>query len=143
MSTTNREVSSDGDSGSRTRIGIAVVEVAGRFLVGTRGSEGPLAGYAEFPGGKCFPGETAEACAIRECEEETSLKVSATELLLHRQYEYAHGAVDLHFFLCHPVASDCILEEYRGFRWVPREELSALKFPQANAPLIRMLAMRA
>ena len=53
---------------SPKRIGIAVVEHEGRYLVGTRGPDGPLAGYAEFPGGKCLPDELPEMCAIRECQ---------------------------------------------------------------------------
>ena len=36
-----------------TRIGIAVVESAGRILVGQRAADVPLPGLAEFPGGKC------------------------------------------------------------------------------------------
>ena len=58
------------------RIGIAVVEHAGRYLVGIRGPDVPLAGYAEFPGGKCLPNESPEDCAVRECR----------DCLLHSQY---------------------------------------------------------
>ena len=36
------------------RVGIAVVEHANQYLVGVRGPIGPLAGYDEFPGGKCI-----------------------------------------------------------------------------------------
>ena len=43
------------------RVGIAVVEHNKRYLVGVRGPTGPLAGYDEFPGGKCIANETAAA----------------------------------------------------------------------------------
>ena len=46
------------------RVGIAVVEHANQYLVGVRGPIGPLAGYDEFPGGKCIANETAAACAV-------------------------------------------------------------------------------
>ena len=52
---------------SATRIGIAVVESAGQVLVGLRPEGVPLAGMAEFPGGKCEQDETPRSCAVREC----------------------------------------------------------------------------
>ena len=56
------------------RVGIAVVEHDRKYLVGVRGPTGPLAGYDEFPGGKCIGYETAAACAVRECMEEKLLQ---------------------------------------------------------------------
>ena len=64
------------------RIGIAVVEQAGHYLVGLRGPDVPLAGYAEFPGGKCLPNESPEDGAVRECREESGLLVTVDRLLL-------------------------------------------------------------
>ena len=60
-------------------IGIAVVEQAGHFLIGTRGPDVPLAGFAEFPGGKCYEEEAAEDCAVRECLEETGLTFASSD----------------------------------------------------------------
>ncbi len=45
------------------RVAIAVVEHSGYYLVGTRKPGEVLAGHAEFPGGKCLPGE--EAATLR------------------------------------------------------------------------------
>lgn len=124
-----------------TRIGIAIVQHAQRVLVGVRTSDQVLAGKAEFPGGKCEPGEAAQACAIRECFEETALTVQATRLLHRVEHRYEHGCVDLHFFLCQlvdldtdepPVAAD-------GFRWIPKSELTELEFPEANRSAIQLL----
>ena len=44
-------------------IGIAVVEYQGRFLVGIRPPGASLAGFAEFPGGKCEEAEAPAAAA--------------------------------------------------------------------------------
>ncbi len=123
------------------RIGIAIVEHDGCYLVGTRGPDSPLPGYAEFPGGKCELGETAEACAIRETQEETGLPVEVGRLMLRREYTYPHATVDLHFFLCHPLDVAAIRESHQGFRWVPAGELSSLKFPEANEPVIQLLCL--
>jgi len=123
-------------------IGVAVVEHRGRFLVGVRGEGSPLAGCDEFPGGKCCEGESAAECAVRECAEETGLKVEAVELLLQRQFTYEHGTVDLHFWHCRPVESEPVCDEHRGYQWVEPHELGTLHFPAANEPLIELLVSR-
>lgn len=122
-----------------TPIGIAVVENRGRYLVGFRGEDGPLAGFAEFPGGKCLPGETPRDCALRECREETGLDVAPVRLLLATTFAYPHGTVELHFWLCRPVDVAAVRSEQRGFGWLPTAELAALPFPEANAPVVSML----
>jgi mutator protein MutT len=122
------------------RIGVAVVEHRGRYLVGFRPDDRPLAGLAEFPGGKCHPGETPGLCACRECFEETGLEVQAVDLLMHRVFTYPHGTFDLDFWLCRPTQRAIIADEHRGYRWVPARELASLNFPEANLPLIEELA---
>jgi 8-oxo-dGTP diphosphatase len=124
-------------SGAPVPIGLAVVEHDGRFLVGTRPAGVPLAGCAEFPGGKCLSGETPEDCAIRECEEETGLAVEVRRMLERVNFSYPHGDVELSFYLCR-----CIGETTPRppFRWVERAELSALRFPEANRSLIHILS---
>jgi 8-oxo-dGTP diphosphatase len=126
-----------------TRIGIAVVEHEGRYLVGTRGPDGPLAGYSEFPGGKCQADETPAATAIRECFEETGLRVEIVELLLELEFDYSHGRVDLRFFLCRPVADSDVTALGASFTWIPAQWLSERRFPDANAPVIAKLIERA
>ena len=129
-------------SSAPTRIGIAVVEHDGRFLVGIRSEDGPLAGYAEFPGGKCHADESAAECAIRECCEETGLRVDVTGPLLSREYEYPHGKVELHFFLCTPAAGSAHVPSHAGFRWVLAPDLPTLRFPPANDVVIDRLVDR-
>ncbi len=123
-------------------IGIAVVEHNGCYLVGIRGSDGPLAGFAEFPGGKCEADETPQECALRECREETGLRVAAVEPLLQRTFAYEHDTVDLHFWLCRPVEASDVTHDHLGFRWVTAARLPSLKFPEANQPLLALLAGR-
>jgi mutator protein MutT len=125
---------------ARKRIGIAVVEHDGCFLVGIRGDDGPLPGYAEFPGGKCQDGESPEDCAVRECEEETGLSVEIVECLYGCDHDYPHGAVALSFYLCRPCGS--VAERHRQFEWIPAARLHDLKFPPANQPVVELLANR-
>ena len=117
-------------------IGIAVVERDGRYLVGIRPEGVPLAGYAEFPGGKCESGETSEACAVRECLEETGLAVDAVRMLDRTIWDYSHGRVELSFVLCRPAGDD---EPRPPFRWLRGEELASLRFPEANAAVVAKL----
>lgn len=50
-----------------THMGVAIVIEGDRVLIGIRPPGVPLAGLAEFPGGKCELEETAVDCAVREC----------------------------------------------------------------------------
>lgn len=123
------------------RIGIAVVEFQRQFLIGIRAPDSPLAGYHEFPGGKCTTNETADACAVRECLEETGLQVVALKELLYREHSYAHADVKLHFWLCQPAhpRDDLINQNLEGFHWTPIDVLPELQFPEANRDLIDLL----
>ena len=128
-----------------TRVGIAIVEHEGRFLVGVRQADQVLAGKAEFPGGKCEAGETARDCAVRECLEETGVPVVAERLLEHTDHEYQHGRVDLEFWLCSVVANEASetgnsVWPSGSFRWCAWSELATFDFPEANRRVIERLA---
>lgn len=125
----------------RTTIGVAVVEHAGRYLIGVRGAGAVLAGKAEFPGGKCEPGETPRDAAVRECLEETGLAVVPIELLLEKSHDYPHGAVHLAFWRCRPANPSDVRQDHHGFQWVAAATLRSLDFPEANAEVVRMLPL--
>ena len=122
-----------------TRIGIAIVEYADQFLVGVRNEDIVLAGYDEFPGGKCNVDELPQNCAVRECQEETGIDVVPVRELLNVQHTYDHGDVDLHFWLCRPGNPGACSQPLNGFMWVAREALADCRFPEANRPLIEEL----
>jgi mutator protein MutT len=121
------------------RIGIAVVECDGKYLVGIRGPDIPLAGFAEFPGGKSQIDETIFECVIRECLEETKLLVLPIRLLRRVEFEYPHGQVDLHFVICHPANKTDVRDDHEGFRWISVDELRTMKFPDANKDVVNLL----
>ncbi|MFV0445453.1 MAG: (deoxy)nucleoside triphosphate pyrophosphohydrolase [Planctomycetaceae bacterium] len=117
-------------------IGIAVVIYDRRVLVGVRGPDGPLPGLAEFPGGKCDPGESPIECAVRECREETGLDVLVETELADLVWQYSHRRVHLYFVHCRPKQDEDVQPFQQGFRWVAAEELSLLDFPEANQQLV-------
>ncbi len=125
---------------SARRIGIAVVEFAGRYLVGERQAGQVLAGHAEFPGGKCEPDELPVDCAVRECREESGLAVVPLRLLEERYFRYPQGDVELHFWLCSPQNPAEVGAAHQGFRWVTIEQLRGLNFPEANHSVVQRLS---
>jgi mutator protein MutT len=123
----------------RERVAIAVVEHQGRYLVGTRRLDQSLAGRAEFPGGRCLPGEEGSACAVRECREETGLAVTGVCKLCDVRHAYTHGALDLEFWLCRLGQGENPEHAGGGFVWVPSESLKSLAFPEANRTVLEIL----
>ena len=126
-------------------VAIAVVELGGLYLVGTRKPGEPLAGRAEFPGGKCLPGEEGSACAVRECREETGLDVTAVSRLYACRHAYPHATLELEFWLCRPTPAGprdvpVPLAPRGGFEWLPVQTLKSLPFPEANQPVLALLA---
>ena len=119
-----------------TPVAIALVAHNGCYLVGRRGPNGPLAGYCEFPGGKCFPGETPEACAVRECLEETGLHVEVVRLRHEVQHTYPYGRVHLHFFDCQLSSESDPSRVHSNFAWIPRRELAECRFPEPNQTVL-------
>lgn len=124
---------------SSKRIGIAIVEQNSQYLVGIRGPDGVLPGYAEFPGGKCLDEESPFDCAVRECLEESGLAIVPERLLQRREFEYPHGRVELYFILCHPLNGAAVEERHFNFRWETIEGLRELKFPEGNSEVLKLL----
>ena len=120
---------------------MGIVVGGGCVLVGRR-RRPPLAGFAEFPGGKARAGEKAEAALAREVREETGLSVRPQALVSRSRVTYPHGTLDLHFFLCRvDETPDAELERPRPpFRWLSLDRIASLRFPPANAAVLRWLA---
>ena len=129
--------------GEPTVVAVGVVGHQGRYLIGQRPDDAALAGYWEFPGGKCRPGEPPEACVVRECREETGLEVRVLRLRQELTHVYSQDAVRLFFFDCALAASSPPGLEPPAprppFRWVRSAELNQYRFPEANAPVLREL----
>lgn len=116
----------------------AIVERQGRLLL-TRRVEGThLAGLWEFPGGKCEPGESHEACLSRELLEELGVgSIVGTEALT-TEHAYPGKLVRLHFRRCEILDEPAPLLG-QEIRWAARAELATIEFPEADRELIEML----
>jgi 8-oxo-dGTP diphosphatase len=120
-------------------VGIGLICRDGSFLVRKRPAQTVYAGYWEFPGGKCEPGELPVDAVERECREETGLSVVVgrrRRMTLHR---YPHGLVELHFHDCTPAHDAADPAADTGFCWVPARDLATLRFPEANEAVVEEL----
>ena len=128
-------------SEASTRVGIALVERSGRYLVRRRpdvpGS--PMPGRWEFPGGKAMDDESAGACAVRECREESGLAGVAAGVRMRVVHRYPHGLVELNYVDV-STKHDAEPAEGSGFAWVAAADLPGLDFPEANGPILAELA---
>ena len=119
-------------------VAAAVVEHTGRILVTKRQPGVHLEGCWEFPGGKCEPGESHAMCLRREIREELGTDAEVGEQLLATTHHYPERIITLHFFRC-TLAGEPVAMLGQEMRWVTRAELSTLRFPPADAELIRRL----
>ena len=116
----------------------AVIEHDGRLLVTQRQKGAHLEGYWEFPGGKCDPGETHDACLTRELREELAVAAAVGTEIMATTHVYPDRRVELHFFHCRLLGTPAP-QIGQEMRWVTREELAALRFPPADTELIELL----
>lgn len=111
-----------------------------RFLIRRRPVGSAMAGYWEFPGGKCEPGENPDSATVRECLEETGLEVEIQALRRVITYRYPHAWVELYYYDGRTRSPDAEPDPKSGFRWVSASDLPGLTFPEANGPILSALA---
>ena len=123
-----------------------VVEVAaglvcreGRYLIARRNPGVHLAGFWEFPGGKCEPGEALEECLRRELFEELGIHIGVPMRFQVVRHEYSEKLVELHFFHCSIESGDPTPIDCAEIRWVAPHELNDFEFPPADRPIIEAL----
>ena len=116
----------------------AIIESDGRFLLSRRLAGTHLAGAWEFPGGKCEPGESHEACLTREIREELDVDAVVGEEVLTVEHAYPDRHVRLHFRRC-AIAGTPSAMLGQELRWVTRAELGSMDVPPADRALVERL----
>ncbi|CAN5175081.1 8-oxo-dGTP diphosphatase MutT [soil metagenome] len=119
----------------------ALIDVDGRVLIGKRPSDKTLPDLWEFPGGKVEPGETPEACLIRELDEELGITVShaclAPFVFASHPIEGAHLLMPL--YLIRRWEGQVTRREHSALAWVEPNRLGDYPMPPADRPLCAWL----
>jgi len=119
----------------------ALVDADGRVLMCQRPEGKQLAGLWEFPGGKVEPGETPEACLIRELREE--LGITVAEACLAPFVFASHGYDTFHLlmplYLCRRWEGRVERREHAALKWVRPARMGELPMPPADIPLVAYL----
>jgi len=120
---------------------VALVDVDGRVLLAQRPEGKAMAGLWEFPGGKLGPGETPEACLIRELKEE--LGIDVTESCLGPFTFASHAYEDFHLlmplYLCRVWEGLVTPCEGQALKWLRPRDMGDYPMPPADVPLVAML----
>jgi 8-oxo-dGTP diphosphatase len=119
----------------------ALIDTDGRVLICQRPEGKQLAGLWEFPGGKVEPGETPEACLIRELDEELGIQVKeaclAPFVFASHAYETFHLLMPL--YLCRRWDGFVQKKEHAALAWVEPNRLGDYPMPPADEPLVAWL----
>jgi 8-oxo-dGTP diphosphatase len=118
-------------------VAIGIVLRRGRVLVCRRRKEGHLAGYWEFPGGKCEAGESPADALHREIAEEVAIDVEPLHAFEPMEHEYPEVHLKIHAFVCRHVQGEAQAHASEELQWVAPQDLKTIRFPEANAPLLR------
>ena len=86
----------------------------------------------EIPGGKLEPGETPEACIVREIREELATEIKAERILGVVDYDYPNFHLTMHCILCTIVAGDLKLLEHEAAKWLNKETLRSVDWLPAD-----------
>lgn len=120
---------------------VALIDRDGRVLLAQRPEGKAMAGLWEFPGGKIEPGETPEACLVRELEEE--LGIDTWESCLAPLTFASHSYEDFHLlmplFACRKWDGIPKGREGQTLTWAAPNKLRDYPMPAADLPLIPIL----
>ena len=123
-------------------VAAAVVERAdGTFLLAQRPQGKVYAGWWEFPGGKCEPGEVPMAALARELHEELGITVRHAVPWITRTHVYEHGRVRLHFFRVLRWDGEPQSRESQAFAWQRLPQLTVSPVLPANGPILKALSL--
>lgn len=111
----------------------------GELLLDRRPPGRPMAGFWEFPGGKCGAGETRETALAREILEELGIRVIAAEPFMKLEHTYPELHVALDVWRVSSYAGTPKALEGQELRWVAKSELAGIDLLPADRPIIERL----
>ena len=121
------------------RVTCAIIQASGKILTVQRSTSMHLPGKWEFPGGKVEPGETEEACILREIREELNIEIHLGHRLPSVVHHYPDFSIELIPFLATHRAGDIRLAEHSRYLFLAPGELASLDWAEADLPILNML----
>ena len=113
-----------------------IVNMQEQVLVAQRSNKMSMPLKWEFPGGKIEPNESPNACLIREIKEELDIDVEIVSALPTYTHSYPNITIELIPFLCTHLNGEIDLKEHANFKWLPKDELLALDWADADLPIL-------
>ncbi len=123
-------------------VAAAIIERDGRVLAARRRPGIHLAGCWEFPGGKVEPGETPQACLVRELQEELGVQAQIGAFVGESVYDYGGKVVRLLAYRVGQVAGELHPVDHDALRWLLPDELPTLPWAPADVPLVEQYRAR-
>ena len=120
---------------------VALIDPDGRVLLAERPEGKSMAGLWEFPGGKVEPGETPEACLMREIQEELGIGTRASCLapLSFASHTYPDFHLLMPLYACRKWRGVVSAREGQRLAWVTKREIGRYAMPPADVPLVAAL----
>lgn len=131
-----------GMSPQPVRVAVGVLRNrGGEILVARRPAGKPLAGYWEFPGGKCEPDEPPSQALIRELAEEIGVTVRDLRPLIEIPWSYPGFAVRLLVFEVLRFDGEPRGAEGQPLAWRTLDALRGEQMPPANRGIVMALGL--
>ncbi|MDJ0858083.1 MAG: 8-oxo-dGTP diphosphatase MutT [Dinoroseobacter sp.] len=120
---------------------VVLIDRDNRILLAQRPEGKSMAGLWEFPGGKVEPGETPEACLVRELHEELGIETwdSCLAPLTFASHSYETFHLLMPLFACRKWEGIPLAKEGQTLAWAHVNELRSYPMPPADIPLIPIL----
>ncbi|MCK4764829.1 MAG: 8-oxo-dGTP diphosphatase MutT [Candidatus Aminicenantes bacterium] len=118
----------------------AVIIQNRKILIAQRKKDRHMGLKWEFPGGKIRPGETPEACLVRELQEEFSIETQIRQFFLRSVHHYHDKSIELISFLVEYKAGKFELHDHEEIKWISRDELKNYDFAAADLPIVEKLS---
>jgi len=131
-----------------THVSVAILKnESGEFLLASRPTGKPWAGWWEFPGGKIEVGELPEQALVRELYEEIGIVPTQVQPWLQKRFDYpaTHDSsaktVHLHFFFVTQWQGNLTPKEGQALSWQTAGAVSVEPVLPANVPIMKALAL--
>ena len=125
----------------QVQVAVGVIEYDQKIFIARRRADQHQGDRWEFPGGKMEQDESCDAALIRELSEETGIQVESSQIsmLTDIAFTYPEKSVLLYVRWVNLTQHQALAihgAENQITRWVPWNQLSELRFPDANIKII-------